>query len=39
MGRDVREIKYLEKLMKNEKNLKIKDRIRAILLMKKKYNR
>lgn len=37
MGRDVREIKYLEKLMKNEKNLKIKDRIRAILLMKKQY--
>jgi transposase len=37
MGRDVREIKYLEKLIKNEKNLKIKDRLRAILLMKKKY--
>lgn len=37
MGRDVREIKYLEKLMKNEKNLKIKDRIRAILLLKKNY--
>jgi len=37
MGRDVREIKYLEKLMKNEKNLKIKDRIRAIFLLKKNY--
>ncbi len=37
MGRDVREIKYLETLIKNEKNLKIKDKARAILLMKKKY--
>jgi len=37
MGRDVREIKYLEKLIQNEKNLKIKDRARAILLMKKNY--
>lgn len=37
MGRDVRGIKYLEKLIKNEKNLKIKDKARAILLMKKNY--
>jgi putative transposase len=39
MGRDVREIKYLERLVKNEKDSKVKDRLRGILLLKKNYNR
>jgi transposase len=39
MGRDAREIRYLERLMKNEKDPTIKDRIRGILLLKKNYSR
>lgn len=37
MGRDAREIRYLKKLMKSEKESKVKDRIRGILLLKKNY--
>ena len=39
MGRDVREIKYLERLVKTEKNHQVKDRLRGILLLKKNYHR
>jgi len=39
MGRDVREVKYLERLVKNEKDPLVKDRLRGILLLKKNYNR
>jgi transposase len=39
MGRDVREIKSLEKLVKNEKDSLVKDRLRGILLLKKNYHR
>jgi transposase len=39
MGRDVREIKYLERLVKNEKDPLVKDRLRGILLLKKNYHR
>jgi transposase len=39
MGRDVREIKYLERLVKNEKNPLVRDRLRGILLLKKNYHR
>ncbi len=33
------EISSLEKMMKNEKDLKVKDRLRGIFLLKKNYNR
>jgi len=39
MGRDVREVKYLERLVKNEKDPLVKDRLRGILLLKKNYHR
>lgn len=39
MGRDAREIKYLEKLIKAEKDPLVKDRLRGILLLKKNYHR
>ncbi|MCX6665638.1 MAG: helix-turn-helix domain-containing protein [Euryarchaeota archaeon] len=39
MERDVREIKYFEMLIKNEKDPLVKDRLRGILLLKKNYNR
>ena len=38
MGRDTKEeIKILEKLVKKEKNPKLRDRLRGILLLKKNY--
>jgi len=38
MGRDVKEeIKILEKLVKKEKNPKLRDRLRGVLLMKKNF--
>lgn len=38
MGWDAKEeISYLKKLLKKEKDLKVRDRIRAILLLKKNY--
>ena len=38
MGWDAdKEIKYLEELVKKEKDLEVKDRLRAILLLKKNY--
>lgn len=39
MGRDVRGIKYLERLIKIEKDPTVKDRLRGILLLKKNYHR
>lgn len=39
MGCDAREIKYIERLVKKEKDPQVKDRLRGILLLKKNYNR
>ena len=40
MERDAKEeISSLEKMMKNEKDPKVKDRLRGIFLLKKNYNR
>jgi Transposase and inactivated derivatives len=37
MKRDAREIKYLEKMIKKEKDPQVRDRLRGILLLKKNY--
>ncbi|MEA2054146.1 MAG: helix-turn-helix domain-containing protein [Candidatus Thermoplasmatota archaeon] len=37
MGRDAEEIQFIERLLKQEKNPNVRDRLRGILLLKKNY--